>query len=411
MPKIHLTDRFIKTVKHDKRVEYYDGHLIEDGIAKREGVNGLLLRVNPSGKKMFYFYYYHNGANKKVSIGNYPEVGLSEARSNVRDLISIVAKGSDPAREKQKRKTDAPVTLAEYIKRFKNEYVARRLKPSTQKDYISRLDRIAGHKSLSSLPMVDITRYEVREFLKEEARERPTNANRIHSIISKLFNEAVEDRVISDNPIKGMKKLADEKHRDVNYRTEEVRTMWEAMSGEYLSMEGILKMLLVTGQREGETSRMKWKDVDLETRIWRIPASETKNGEAHVVPLSELAMGILRKMKEHPFISDYVFPSLQDQDKPIPDFRTGAKHIQKAIGNDAFRIHDLRHVVATGMIELGVDFIVVGNVLNHKGLSGGPLVTSRYINNDFTPQKRNALDIWGGYLTELITPLKAVKLG
>ncbi|MCC5927601.1 MAG: tyrosine-type recombinase/integrase [Bacteroidetes bacterium] len=410
MPKLHLTDRFIKNVIHDKRVEYYDQHLIEGNTLKREGANGLILRVNPTSK-LFMFRYYRNGNTKRVTIGHYPELSLSDARSKARELSEMSSDGHDPARERQKRKTEAPITLGQYAVRFKRDYIARRLKPSTQKDYTSRLNRILDTRSLASLPMKDITNNHIREFLKEEVMLRPTNANRIHSVLSKLFNEAVEDRVITDNPIKGMKKLAVERERDVVYSEDQIRLIWKSMEDNYPTLEYCLKMLLVTGQREGETSRMKWANIDLSARVWRIPAGETKNSTPHEVPLSEMAVGILNRMKEMFPDSALVFPSLNDQERPIPDFRTGAKRIRKALGSDEFHVHDLRHIVGGNMTELGIDLVVIGEVLNHKGLAGEYMITKRYAKINYLPRKREALDIWGGRLTTIITNLKSVKVG
>lgn len=410
MPKKHLTDRFIKNIQHDTRVEYYDQHLVDAGVVKREGASGLVLRVNPTNKQ-FIFRYYRKGNTKRVIVGSYPGMNLSEARSKVRELSELSKEGADVGAEKRKRKLDAPITLAQYIERFKRDYIAERLKPSTQKDYTSRLNRIKDTRSLASLPLIEITRDKVRDFLKAEAKERPVNANRMQSILSKLFNEAVEDRIILDNPIKGMGKLAVERERDVVYSDDQLRSIWESMGENYPSLEYCLKMLLVTGQREGETSRMKWADVNLSARVWRIPASETKNSTPHEVPLSEMAISILNRMKETYPKSELVFPSLNDQKRPIPDFRTGAKRIRKALGTTEFHIHDLRHIVASKMTQLEIEFVIIGEVLNHKGLAGGYMITKRYAKTNFLPRKREALDIWGGHLTTIITNLKSVKVG
>jgi integrase len=80
-----------------------------------------------------------------------------------------------------------------------------------------------------------------------------------------------------------------------------------------------------------------------------------------------------------------------------------AERIRTKINNVNFRLHDLRHIAATGMIEHGIDFVTVGRVLNHSGLSGGNKVTSRYINSDFRVPKRTALDRWANVLDRIIS--------
>lgn len=407
MPKEHLSDQRLKSIPNpEKRIEYYDDHLIEAGKLKKKGVKGLAVRVTPTGKKSFVYRYWYNEKAKRFTIGSYPDWTLTDARDKARELSKIVSEGKDPAAAKLKEKSSKPVTLGEYVDRFINDYVKRKLKASTQKTYTSRLNKIKNN-GIAKKPLNDISRAEIRHFLKSEAKDHPTNANRLHSILSKMFNEAIEDGLLAKNPIKGMDKLSNENSRDVRYSDKEIKDIWDAISDEHPSMKGLLKTLLITGQRLGETSRMRWEDVDLENALWTIPKSETKGDRTHDVPLPRMALKLIQEMKS--MDSEYVFPSIQDNQKHLSHFFNAMERIREITGLKDFRIHDLRHIAATGMIEVGVDFIHVGKVLNHKELARENAITSRYINTDFKDQKKRALDVWAGKLTEIISPLSAVQ--
>jgi|SRR5690625_390073 len=393
--KENLTAKTIASASaEEKRYEIYDT------VRK-----GLILRVTTKGYKAFAFRYWYNNSSHQRTIGSTDDYTLAEARKIASEWRKMLDDGKDPIAEKQQNKE--AITLAEYIEIFKNDYLKRKLKPSTQKTYASRLNK-ALKDPISKLSLIEIDRPDVRKFLKAEAKNHPTNANRLHSILSKLFNEAIEDGYIESNPMKGMKKLTSEAQRDVRYTDDDIRVIWEAICTEWEPMQSLLKMLLITGQRLGETSKMKWSDIH--NRTWHIPQEDTKNKKPHSIPLPNKALNLLKEMQAINGDSEYVFASQRDKAVPLSHFGNVIQRIRKKTMLNDFRIHDLRHIVATQMIsELHIEFIVVGMILNHKGLSASNAITSRYINTDLTGRKEQALQQWAGRLTELTSSLTLKK--
>jgi integrase len=392
--KLTLTDTFIKGKgKRDKRIEYYD-----------DNVTGLILRVTKTGYKSFALRYWYDGKSKQITIGKYGDYTLAEARSKAKEIKKIITDGKDPLLEREIEREHKPVTLAEYVDQFKNDYVERKLKSSTQKTYKSRLNKILNNK-IAKLPLKDVSRSDVRKFLKAEAKEYPTNANRLHSILSKIFNEAINDELLTKNPIKDMEKISDENKRDPHYSNKDIQNIWDAIGNEWQPMQGLLKMLLITGQRLGETSRMKWADVH--NNVWIIPISEQKTGKKtkknHKVPLSASALEVLENMKPINGTSEYIFASQRDKKKTLSHFKNAIDRIRKQTKINDFRIHDLRHIVATEMIKMDVPFTTVGRVLNHKALAGENTITARYVNTDLSKQKTIALNSWANELNRIVT--------
>ena len=407
--KTHFTYQYLKALKPEsKRYEAYDDHRIVNNKLRDEGAPGLGVRVSPGGSKTFFYAYRRGNTTNRVTIGRFPTVDLDYARGKAKEYAESLSEGKDPNRERNKAKAERPVTLREYADRFQTEYVERKLKESSQRDYKARLNRIKASK-LAGMALIDIKRDQVRKFLKGIAKDQPINANRIHSILSKLFNEAMEDQLIPENPIKGMKKVANENERYVEYSDADIKEIWKAIHDEPESMQGVLKMLLMTGQRLGETSRMKWDYIDMDSATWTIPKGETKSDRTHIVPLTEMALQVLRRMKAIYPDREYVFQGFLNRDAPIADFKGVTERIRTDAKLKGFRIHDFRHIVATRMINLEIDFIHVGKVLNHRALAGENHITARYTNSDFSKQKRRAMEIWNAHLIELTSPLKLVK--
>jgi integrase len=174
------------------------------------------------------------------------------------------------------------------------------------------------------------------------------------------------------------------------------------------TIKDVFKVLLLCGQRLGETSRMRWADLDLDGARWIIPGTETKNGREHTVPLA-LAVVALLKQRQEAATSPFVFPSRTGSAASIHVWskRTAAA-IATATGT-AFRAHDLRRTVSTELGELGISGDVIGLVLNHSK----PGVTGRhYDHSQREGAKADALTRWAARLESIVTstPAKVVPI-
>jgi integrase len=150
--------------------------------------------------------------------------------------------------------------------------------------------------------------------------------------------------------------------------------------------------------------------LDSAVPIWTIPEDVAKNGRRHVVPLSSLAVQLLRRALEMHSQNDLVFPS-PDSGTPLKKvvlpvamsvlFRNHLPHLQPATP------HDLRRTAATGMRRIGVTPDVVSMILNHTRQD----VTGRhYDHHQALAERRGALSRWGAHL-ESIRPARLGTLG
>ena len=387
----------------DKRVEYFDSV-----------VSGLGLRATPTGYKSFFYRYRFNGKIKRFTIGKYepPALTVSIARGRAKELRVQVNNGEDPQGEKQRKKySETPKTVGELAKLFKEQYVEKELKASTQKTYKSRIGKI--ERKFRNHSVNDLTRAEIKRFLKGIAEEHPYSANRVQAIFSKMYSFAIVEEYTQNHPLKKLEKFGEEKQREPNYGSNEIRDLWKAFEIEREPLQGLFKMLLICGQRLGETSRMKWADIDTENALWIIPKEETKGKKTHVVPLSDMAVEILENMHQLTGNSEFVFRSPNKNSDHLSHFSGATKRVRSNAEIPNFKIHDLRHTVITGMISIGVDFVHVGKTVAHKGLGKEYVVTNRYAHYEYVDEKRKALQRWSNHLQQVITGerTKIFKIG
>src|SRR5262249_53711382 len=131
-------------------------------------------------------------------------------------------------------------------------------------------------------------------------------SNRILSLLTTLFNWAISQDLIDTNPTAGVRRRLKEVPRDRLLNDDETVRFWTACDEMGLPFGRLFQMLLLTAQRRDEVGGMRWSELDLEKRKWTIPRERAKNGKAHTVHLSDLAIEIIEQL---PRIgdSDFVF--------------------------------------------------------------------------------------------------------
>jgi len=85
-----------------------------------------------------------------------------------------------------------------------------------------------------------------------------------------------------------------------------------AFVGRLRAMQGgaprALEFAILTAARSGEVLGAQWDEIDLEGKVWTVPAARVKAGKEHRVPLSGRAMAILDELR-HARVSEFVFPA------------------------------------------------------------------------------------------------------
>jgi integrase len=339
-----------------------------------------------------------------VTLGTVENLDPQAARQRAKDVLSKVHLGGDPQNEKTEKRAQASVTVGAIAERYLTECAAKRLKQRSFQEVERHLKK---HWSvLSGLPIRSVTRSDVAAQLGRIAKDNgPFASNRARAALSAFFSWAIGEGLVDATPVLGTNKATEEISRDRVLSGEELAAIWtEAGRGDY---GAILRLLILTGQRREEVGGMRWSEIDLDKRVWRIDAERTKNGLTHEVPLSLPALEILRAVEKHDGRA-LVFGSRVgpfqgwSNAKSSLDNRAAAK----LRGQDAhgalkpWRLHDVRRTVGTGMADLGVQPHVIEAVLNHiSGHKAG--VAGVYNRATYAAEKRQALNMWAAHVESL----------
>ena len=247
------------------------------------------------------------------------------------------------------------------------------------------------------LPIKEVGRQDVKDVLRKVAKSRPVGANRLLALIRQIFNYALDEEQIDASPVTRIKPLTKEVERERVLTADEIKALWLASDNTGFPFGPFVKVLLLTGQRRNEVARIQWSELDLDGGTWTLPGERAKRNKGHLVPLSPLAVQIIKSIPE---VGRYVFSSGRVGDRPISGFGKAKLRIDALSKVEGWTLHDLRRTVATGMRELGVDRLTVSKVLNHSE-SGVTKVYDRYAAD---PEKRRALERWSHRLETLLRP-------
>jgi integrase len=422
-----LTAKRIETVQAaSSRQEIPDGLLV-----------GLYLMVQPSGAKSFAVRYRYAGQPRKLTLGAFPAITLEAARDIGGKALRAAAEGRDPATEKQAAKGDAKKAAAEEIRGkrdlFENvarEFIERHAMKNNRESTWRETARILGFKPDAGKLLVveprkgkpptvlqlwngrkvqDITKRDVIALLDTVRDRAPVMANRNLAAVRKLFNWCLARDIIQVSPCTLIDPPALESSRDRILSDDELRMVWNAAEGDGWPFGPLVKVLMLTGQRLGEVGGMRWDEIDLEARLWTLPAERVKNGERHEVPLSDAAIAIISALPRIKTTKGFVFTTRRDaavsgfsRAKDRLDTAVSANVPKGAKAPEPWVFHDLRRTMASGMARLGIQLPVIEKVMNHSSGSFRGIV-GVYQRHSFAEEKRTALAAWASHVESVVS--------
>jgi integrase len=235
----------------------------------------------------------------------------------------------------------------------------------------------------------------------------PTSANRVLSILKTLYRWALNREYVESSPVAGLEKPTEEKSRDRTLTDSELLAVWRAAEQIDWPYGAIILLLTCTGCRRDEVGGMRWSEIDLERKVWIIPGDRRKAGIAHEIPLSNMAMKVLKLLPRFAS-SDYVFPARPRKAGGqgrgyFSGWSKGKARLDALSGVKGATVHDIRRTVATKLQTLKIPTAVVEEVLGHVTGSRAGIVRV-YQRYKFESEKKAALDKWARYLQGLLNP-------
>lgn len=380
----------------------------------RDGeLKGFGLKVTPRGVKSYFLEYRMGGRGApkgRIAIGRHGSPWTPDkARERARELLERVRKGINPAAYRAKENRLAvELAFRGYSDLFIEKYAKRhQVRSWTQAKRV--LDRDIK-PALRDRPLHAITRRELKLLLEEIADRSPSTARYAQATLRKLFRWAVDRGDIDQSPMADMAAAAPAISRDRVLTDFELANVWRSAGVLGFPFGLIIRLLIATGQRREEVAALRWSEIDIEQRRWTIPAEKAKNARAHVVPLNDLALEVLRDVeifKTPP--GELVFsttgrttPSGWSKAKARLDALLARElAVEGKPPPPAWRLHDLRRTMATGLQRLGIRLEVTEAVLNHVSGSRAGIV-GVYQRHDFLAEKAIALSAWDRAVRQLV---------
>jgi len=395
-----ITKRFLdKLAPKDKLFEVYDTEL-----------KNFNARIQPSGRKVFYYTYRMEGSSKRkrIMLGVFPNVSVEQARDLAQGYAGDIAKGVDVQQKKTKARRESGSgrysTFADYLENYYRDWAEKNHK--THKVNLEKIE--SGFKDFLPLPLDQITYEKVERWQMQQKKQglKPSTINRKTGALRGALSRAVDLGLLADHPLKKLKDLKVDKtpiarylSRDENQRlmtaladrdkdlkqARERGNAHRAQRGYPLlpplldcafadRMTPLILLSLKTGLRQGEAFDLLWQHVNVEQRVIVVVGGTAKSGNTRTIPMTPLVYETLKAWQQQAPTSTRVFPA--DNGGRLDNVRKSWASILKTAKIEGFRWHDMRHDFASQLVMKGVPLNTVRELCGHAQFE----TTLRYAN-------------------------------
>jgi integrase len=409
-----LTERKVETLKP---AEPGKRHQVMDAL-----VPGFGVRVTDRGERSFILYTRYPGrpGPARRRLGRVGELTLAEAREKARRWLALIARGIDPdaeeeraRREEDQRRENTFAAVADDFIRLvvigpdssdPKQRKGEERKRDIEREFVSRWGK---------RPITDITRRDVMAVIDAAVdRGAPYQAHNLLGHVRRLFNWAIARDCygLERSPCDRMKPKEVIGRKALRKRVlddAELRAFWRATETAGYPYGPLFRMLALTGQRKSEVAEARWREFDVEKRLWIIPAERMKMDAAHVVPLTDEVLALLAQLPRFKK-GDHLFSTTFGA-KPVNGFSKAKELLDKRmlaegaedpdeVGLEPFVIHDIRRTMRTGLSALPVPDMVRELVIAHAR----PGLHKVYDQYAYLDEKRHALQLWAARLRSIV---------
>lgn len=381
---------------------------------------GLYLLVTSNGSRLWRFNYRHHGKHKTLSLGQYPDVGLADAREKHRAARKLLAAEIDPGEDRKSKAKAIEAKYANNLRAIAGEWLegphASKVTPGTVASTKKLLWPNVMDGEIGGRPIADVTAPELLAVIRKiETRGAVYSAHKALQLCSQVWRYAIatgraERDITAD--LRGALNAYVVRHHPAITDPARVGDLLRAINGYAGSPLTVaaLKLAIMTFIRPGELRHAKWSDIDLDAAEWCYRVGKTRNkGVAElIVPLSTQALAILETL--HPLSGHlgYVFPGVRAKDRPMSENTVNAALRYMGFDGEEVVGHGFRATARTILDEvLGYPIHIIEQQLAHavKDPNG-----RAYNRTAHMPQRRDMMQHWADYLDQLKAGAKVLPL-
>ncbi|MDU4062561.1 MAG: tyrosine-type recombinase/integrase [Acinetobacter baumannii] len=367
--------------------------------------DGLCVEIKPNGKKYWRYRFQWLKKTQMMSLGEYPIVGLAEARTKRDEAKSLVASGVNPVEDKEKQKK---AKHDEYENRvlFKHvaaEYKAEKLNNRSeryQEAFQRALDKdilkVIGDKDIKEVTSADVLTI-MKKTIARVKRQKNHGTGEVSAIQNRTFIGGVMRYAIATlradyDPTYAVKNVVErpeiEHARPMEkYEAVQLRNKLNSYGGS-TTVKNAGLVMLYSMLRTIEIRRMKWEYVDFEARTITFPKEMMKKKRIHIVPMSDQVFNILQEQRSLVGNREYVFPAIY-QDGMLS--ATTMNKMLDYIGLSDVTAHDFRATASTLLNEKDYDDKWIEKQLAH---ADGNKTRATYNHAKYLESRRKMLQDW-----------------
>lgn len=383
---------------------------------------GLYLEVAANGSKRWFAKYRFDGKEKRLALGNYPAVGLKDARDGRDAARKIREQGADPVQARQVARAVKEASAAITFEAVAREYHAAKAEgwSATHAKQWLRCCEKDLFPWVGSLPLADVTAPVLLSTLRKvEARGATQLVRDLCEYAGQVFRYGIQSGKTIANPaadLKGAFKQHTVRHAAALVEPVRVGELLRAIEG-YAGQpatRAALELSALIFQRPGNVRAMEWAWVDLDAAMLTIPAESMKrvkaakiNGRPHFVPLAPRAVELLKDLQPLTGHGRFVFPSNRGEGRCMSENTIAGALLGMGFAREQMSAHGFRAMARTLIVERlpGVSPDVIEAQLAHG--KAGPLGMA-YDRAEFMEQRRKLMQAWADYLEQLRAGAKVI---
>jgi len=387
-----LTNTQVKQAKVQEK-----NYAISDG-------DGLQLRVQTNGSKLWVLKYSHPISKKRtnISFGKYPDVSLADARNRRADAKKLLANNIDPKSHRDQVQQQGKESLENTFGVFAEKWFELKkqsVKPETaEKAYQSLEKHILP--SLVNVPIQDIKPLPVIRILEPvKAKGSFETVKRLCRIINEIMRLAVASGHIEVNYLAEITKLfpAAKKQHMATIKPERLPELMQQLHHANITKTTrcLIEFQLHTMTRPIEAATARWCDINLDDGTWTIPAERMKMKKPHTIPLTDETHAILEVMQGISQHREFILPSHRD-----PRKHTNSQTANMAIKRMGFAgelvSHGLRALASTTLNEQGFAADIIESALAHVDKNE---IRRAYNRATYLEQRKTMMCWWSSHIT------------
>jgi integrase len=391
---------------------------------------GLYLRIAASGAKSWVYRYALNGKRHDMGIGPYPLYSLAEARQKALEHRKLRHEGIDPLEQRRSQRAAQRLveartkTFRECAEDYFNSNKAGWRNTRHRDQWWTSLETHV-FPTIGELPVQAIDTALVMRVLKPFWTKKPETASRVRGRIETVLDaaKALGFRE-GENPARWRSHLENllprknrlrrvEHHAALPYS--EVPEFFAALQGHGGIPAYAIQFAILTAARSGEVLRAVWGEIDLDAKVWTVPANRMKGHREHRVPLSTVAIAVLKAVTPLAPTKNRAplphAPVFSGRRRGLPMWDVTLRNTAKRVWRGDFTIHGFRSCFSDWSAErTAYPREVVEMALAHAIKSR---VEAAYRRGDLFEKRRQLMDAWAKFCTTpppasgAIVPLRA----